>query len=425
MAINLATKNSDRIASYFTKSSFVKGKTSEEYDFTGSKTLKIYTPVTVPENDYVRSGMNRYGEPTEMQDIVQELVMSQDKAFTLTIDKGNNRDQMNVKGAAKMLKLQLNEQSIPAADRYAFSQFVCHAGTVKGLDKAPTKDTIIGLIADAVAELDNNLVDEEHRYIAVTGDVFKLIKLSPEFVGVETLGKKSIGKGIVGEVQGLKVVKVPNTYLPKDCYFLIWVPAAVMFPYKISDAKYHKDPPGLSGDLLEGRHYYDAFVLGAKSAGVYAAVLGASQQAAPSVSYATDKLTVTAEGATEIRVRRLRAGGEIGRRLRRGARRLTAGGAERLLCDRQAHRDGGGRDRDPGHPGRQRPALQRLGGDLLHPDRDDRARQRQPSRQSGRLQGRRLYLERDRLHVHKVVGSGAGPLPAPSSPGRRSMYDSG
>lgn len=302
MAINLATKNSDRIATYFTKSSFVKGKTSEDYDFTGSKTLKIYTPVTVPENDYVRSGMNRYGEPTEMQDTVQELVMSQDKAFTLTIDKGNNLDQMNVKGAAKMLKLQLNEQSIPAADRYAFSQFVKHAGTVKGLDKAPTKDTIIGLIADAVAELDNNLVDEEHRYIAVTGDVFKLIKLSPEFAGVETLGKKSIGKGIVGEVQGLKVVKVPNTYLPKDCYFLIWVPGAVMFPYKISDAKYHKDPPGLSGDLLEGRHYYDAFVLGAKSAGVYAAVLSTAQQAAPSVSHETNQLTVTAEGAVEIRV---------------------------------------------------------------------------------------------------------------------------
>ena len=25
----------------------------------------------MPENDYVRSGMNRYGEPTEMQDTVQ------------------------------------------------------------------------------------------------------------------------------------------------------------------------------------------------------------------------------------------------------------------------------------------------------------------------------------------------------------------
>ena len=54
------------------------------------KTLKVYTPITVEEVDYDRDGgLKRYGDVTEMQDVVQELTMTQDKAFTLTIDKGN------------------------------------------------------------------------------------------------------------------------------------------------------------------------------------------------------------------------------------------------------------------------------------------------------------------------------------------------
>lgn len=300
MAINLATKNSDRIASYFTKSSFVKGKTSEEYDFTGSKTLKIYTPVTVPENDYVRSGMNRYGEPTEMQDTVQELIMSQDKGFALTIDKGNNLDQMNTKGAGKMLQLQLKERSIPAADKYALSQWVKFAGKVAGLSAKPTKTTATEAVADAVQYFDDNLVPEEGRYLGVSGEMFKFLKLAPEWIGVDKLGEKSLGKGVIGEIQGMKVVKIPTSYLPADCYFVAWYKGSVMFPYKISDAKYHTDPPGLSGDLLEGRHYYDAFVLGAKADGVYAAVLGTKKQAAPTISHETSKLTLTSAGAEKI-----------------------------------------------------------------------------------------------------------------------------
>ena len=100
MAINLATKYSDEIASTFSRGSFVKGKTATTFDLTGVKTLKVYTPVTVDEVDYVREGANRYGSPTEMQDTVQELTMTQDKAFTLTIDKGNNLDQNLTKRTA-------------------------------------------------------------------------------------------------------------------------------------------------------------------------------------------------------------------------------------------------------------------------------------------------------------------------------------
>ena len=78
MAINLASKYSDQIAEVFTRASFIKGKTAETYDLTGVKTLKVYTPITVEEVDYDRDGgLKRYGDVTEMQDVVQELTMTQ------------------------------------------------------------------------------------------------------------------------------------------------------------------------------------------------------------------------------------------------------------------------------------------------------------------------------------------------------------
>ena len=52
---------------------------------------------------------------------------------------------------------------------------------------------------------------------------------------------------------------------------------------------------GVSGALIEGRHYYDAFVLGAKCAGVYACVKTGMVTAKPVNNSGT--LTCTDSGA--------------------------------------------------------------------------------------------------------------------------------
>ena len=302
MAVNLATKYSSLIAEVFTAGSFVKGKTSTTFDLTGVKTLKVYTPVTVPEVDYTREGMARYGAVTEMQDIVQELKMTQDKAFTLTIDKGNYLDQNMSKKAADMLRLQINEQSTPAADKYALRRFAMMAGTIATVDEEPSKDTIVELISTGAQALDDNLVPESDRYVYVTSEVYKMIRLSPEFTGLEGLGVKAIGKGVCGEISGLNIVRVPKSYMPEGCFFIITHKNSVLMPYKISDAKVHNDPVGVSGALIEGRHYYDAFVLGAKCTGVYALVLEQNKLAAPTISISSLKATVTTpSGAEEVR----------------------------------------------------------------------------------------------------------------------------
>lgn len=242
MAINLASKYSDQIAEVFTRASFIKGKTAETYDLTGVKTLKVYTPITVEEVDYDRDGgLKRYGDVTEMQDVVQELTMTQDKAFTLTIDKGNNLDQNLVKNAADMLRLQLNEKSTPAADKYAFKRFVTMAGSIVESAK-PTKSNIISKIADASQALDDALVPDDNRYLYLTSEMYKLVCTSDEFAGVDVLARQSIAKGVCGEVFGMNVVRVPKSYLPEDVYFLVAHKDAVLMPYKIADAKVHEDP---------------------------------------------------------------------------------------------------------------------------------------------------------------------------------------
>lgn len=301
MAINLATKYSDKIATVFTSGSFVAGKTSARYNFTGVKTLKIYTPQTVAEGDYSRSGTNRYGTPTEMEDIVQEMSMTQDKSFSLVIDKGNNQEQMMIKNTGEMLGLQLKEQTIPTADKYAIGRYVANAGKIASVANALTKTTVTDAIMDADVHFSDHSVPLENRFLYVTAATFKLIKMSPEFLGIEALGRKILEKGECGEINGFRVIKVPSSYLPANCYFLAVYKESVLFPYKINDAKIHKDPPGISGALLEGRHNYDAFVLGARCNGVYACVLAASKLATPTVTEGVLKYTIAGDNATSCK----------------------------------------------------------------------------------------------------------------------------
>lgn len=292
MAINLATKYSDKIAQVYTASSFVAGKTSGEWDFSGVKTVKIYTPQTVELVDYNRNGTSRYGTPVEMQDTVQELTMTQDKSFSVTIDKGNNNEQMLVKNAGKMLKLQIDERVVPLVDRYALSRFIELAGTVAGITK-PTKSTIISAIADAGARLDDSFVPEGNRYLYITTEMYNLLRQSGEFLNIEALGTKALEKGVVGEVMGFKAVKVPVSYLPANAYFVAMHKNSGVVPYKIRDAKVHEDPPGISGALLEGRSLYDAFVIGARANGVYAAVAAGDVCATPAISISGGNATIT------------------------------------------------------------------------------------------------------------------------------------
>ena len=306
MAVNLATKYSDKIASYFSIKSVVHGNTNNDYKFTGAKTIQIYTPITQPLSDYNRTGLHRYGTPSEMQDTIQELALSQDRSFSITIDRGNNSEQMSVKEAGKMLALELEEQVIPEMDKYALVKFIDNAGKINELSTAPTDSNIISTLSEAMIHLSNNNVPKDDRIIYIGWSYFGMMRVANEFIGNDMLGKQILEKGALGQFMGAAVVPVPDNYLVKNgkkCYFLIAHKNSVLQPKTIQDYFVKQNPPGINGALLEGRFRYDAFVLGAKADGVAAYVESSSCTSAPTNTYtaASKTVAISASGANEIR----------------------------------------------------------------------------------------------------------------------------
>lgn len=268
MAINLATQYSPKVAEKFYQESIVAGKSSKDYSWDGVKSVQVQTIVTVEPGDYTREGTSRYGTPTEVQDTQQIMTVTRDRSVALTIDKGNNTEQKQIKAAGKVLAMELREQFIPEMDKWALSKWAEGAGT-SVVDGALTKANIVEKIFGANTSFINNHVPFTNSYVYLPASKYTMLRLSPEFIGVEKLAEKSLAKGVVGEAADFQVVKVPDHYMPEGVNFMVVHAGSVLNPVKLEDALIKQDPPGISGHLLEIRYIYDAFVLEAKNTGVY------------------------------------------------------------------------------------------------------------------------------------------------------------
>ena len=272
MAINLHEKYSGKVQERFYQESLTQSSFSKALDmeFTGVRTVKVSTIGTVPMNDYTRSGSSRYGTPTDLQDTIQEFVMTRDRAFTFIIDKGDNTEQHMIKKAGAAIARELREVTTPEIDTYRFAKWAEGAGQKATID-APSKDNILELVIDAKMALDNKLVPAKGRTLYVGSAAYKALLGCEEYIRLNDLGSKSLVNGKVGEIMGMDVKFVPDTYLPANVAFMIIFKEAAISPMKLHEYKVHKDPPGISGHLAEGRFIYDAFVIETKKDGIYVA----------------------------------------------------------------------------------------------------------------------------------------------------------
>lgn len=294
MAINYATQFAPKVAETFAKESLTDSACGQEFQFTGSKTVRVLSVDTVPLNDYQREGTNRYGDPVELGDTYQEMTMGEDKAFAITIDKGNNADQMNLKGAAEALKRQVAQVVIPYIDKYRLSVWAKLAGIKKTYTAAQMEEGLLEAIFEAGAAMDNAGVPLTGRTLFLPNAYYKKLALSNQVIGVDKIGEKALAKGVVGEIDGMEVKRVPDSYLPTGVFFVAKWKGSSVDPVKLQEGKIHKDPPGISGNLLEGRVYHDAFVLGAKASGIYAAVDATVEVKTPTMSVdGSNKVTAT------------------------------------------------------------------------------------------------------------------------------------
>ena len=240
-------------------------------DFNGKNSVTIYNVDVVAENDYVRSGTNRFGALVEVGTGTQTFTLSQDKAFTFSIDRGNYEDSQMVTEVAKAVKRQQDEVSTPATDIYRLGVLSAYAiantqGVIGGT--AVAYNTIYQLILAQQAAMSEAKVPEDGRVLFITPTNYNLLKRDPEFIKDCDTSAKDLKKGIVGEVDGLTIVKLPSSYFVAKFEFLIVKDDLLVSPMKFNSVRTLDDVQGIDGWIAEGRRYYDAFVPTQKAVGL-------------------------------------------------------------------------------------------------------------------------------------------------------------
>jgi N4-gp56 family major capsid protein len=270
MAVNLASKYSSKVDERFKLSSFTESVINQNYDWDGVNSVTVYSVSTAPMGNYTTTGNSRYGTAAELDNTTQTMVLSRDRSFTFTIDRKNNQDTQMVMEAGKALARQIDEVITPEIDVYRLAAMSA-AGIAAGntATAAITSANAYSNFLDAGAALDEDKVPAAGRVAFVTPTFYNFIKLDPTFTKATEIAQNMLIKGQVGEIDGVKIVKVPSTYLPANTAFLITHQIATVAPKKLQDYKTHDNPPGINGWLVEGRLRYDAFVLNNKANAIY------------------------------------------------------------------------------------------------------------------------------------------------------------
>lgn len=273
MAIELATKYLPYVDELFSKESKKSMLTNQDLSWTGAHTVKVYKVSTANMGDYGRSGASegnwsRYGKVQGLDATTEEFTLSKDRSFTFAIDKLDRDETGGALESASALARQVREVVIPEVDTYVYGVMTAGAGH-KPAALALTSENIYTAITNANTALDDADVPETGRVLVVTPEVHLLMKRCKDITMETDIGNDMRLKGVIANLDGAAVVKVPKNRLPEDFGFMVAHPVATVAPTKLEDYKVHQDPPGISGDLVEGRICYDAFVLDNKKKAIY------------------------------------------------------------------------------------------------------------------------------------------------------------
>ena len=270
MAVNYAEKFSQTIDEQLSKDSLTDKAVNKDYDFDGVNKVNVYSVETVPLNDYdINAKSNRYGTPVELGNDVQTLELTQDKSFTFSIDRKNATDTMMAMSAAKALARELKEVVTPTIDRYRIAKYTAEALAAYIKEETLTTETAYSAFLEGSMVLFDAKVPTEGRIAFVTSAYYKAIKLDKNFVSSGDKGQEIAVTGAVGTIDKTTIIVAPADYFVKGTNFIICHPMAMTSPVKLADYKIHENPQGINGWLVEGRIYYDAFVLNNKKAAIY------------------------------------------------------------------------------------------------------------------------------------------------------------
>lgn len=273
MAIQLVTKFLPYVDEQFSTESRLSLLTNQDFDWSGAHTVKVYKINTGNMNDYGRDGVkagnwSRYGAVESLDATTEEFTLEKDRSFTFAIDRLDTDETAQTLAAATALARQLREVVIPEVDTYTYGIMTAGAGH-KPVALTLTAENIYDEIVKAGNVLDNAEVPETGRQLVVTPDVYVLMKKSKDIIMETDIGSDLRLKGVVSNLDGSNVIKVPANRVPKGFGFMLVHPCATVAPQKLESYNTHQDPPGINGQLVEGRIVYDAFVLENKAKAIY------------------------------------------------------------------------------------------------------------------------------------------------------------
>ena len=274
MAITLVTQFKPYVDEIFSKESKKALVTNQDFDWTGAHTVKVYKVSTGTMNDYDRTGTgsgisgSRYGTVESLDATTEEFTLKNDRSFTFAIDKLDEDETGQTLQASSALARQQRLVVIPEVDSYVYGVMADGAG-FKPEALELTQENIYDEITKASKALDDAEIPEEGRYIIVNPDVYRTMKHCNEIIMETETDTRLRKQGVISNLDGAMVIKVPSVRLPAKCGFIMCHPCATVAPTKLEDYTIHKNPPGISGSLVEGRVCYDAFVLENKKNAIY------------------------------------------------------------------------------------------------------------------------------------------------------------
>ncbi len=267
MAVNLATKYSPKTSELLKARKKSEGFTNNDWDWDGNNAI-VVTTLTDPTigNYNANGGASRYGNATEVEDTQQTWTLSRDRAWTKSMDKKSQQDALMIRKPGKYLAQATKNVLVPEIDTYIF-QTIATAGAVDNRDDiaADTATTAVNAYTNFLlinADCTDNEAPTEGRIAAMTAAYYNFLKQGG-FVLDSDSAQKMLHTGDLGTVDGNVVVIVPSNRMPTTSGvvdLLISHPSATVGPEKLIDYTLHSNPVGISGDLLEYRHRYDAFV---------------------------------------------------------------------------------------------------------------------------------------------------------------------
>lgn len=271
MGVNLAVKYSGKLDQLFTAGSYTDRYVNKKYDFTGAKTVEVYTATTVDPTNYDRtSNGDRFGGNKELQDTITAYTIGNDKSFKIAIDRGNYEQGALAKKAGEVMKAEMEEKVIPMIDANRILKAAIGAAAASQY-YAPTANKAYEDVLKMSAALDEAKAPISGRVLWVTPTFYNAIK-AEIVTTVEANGynDKLLGRGFVGELDGVAVVKVPSSYFPANTSAVMVHRDALLGVDQIKTTRIITDSEFVDGSILVGRFVFDSFILNGKKNAVAA-----------------------------------------------------------------------------------------------------------------------------------------------------------